>query len=176
MKTEQKIGVYTVKKLPNYSHKHYDNIAAIDLLHQLSILYTGTKRPHDYGTGEEYTYVEAHLIKKIADHPGITVTELAYEYAKTKGALSQVVKKLIEKNLLYRKAVSSAGNTFALYVTAKGVALNDAHLAYDLKHAGETLDEVRKIHTQEEIDIAFSVIEDWLSCRRKVHKRRTESP
>lgn len=49
------------------------------------------------------------------------------------------------------------------------------HLAYDLKHAGETLDEVRKIHTQEEIDIAFSVIEDWLSCRRKVHQRRTES-
>ena len=77
--------------------RKYDNITAIDLLHQVSSMYSGTKKPHDYGTGETYTSTEMHLVKCISDHPGITVTELAYDYAKTKGAISQILKKLIEK-------------------------------------------------------------------------------
>lgn len=40
--------------------------------------------------------------------------------------------------------------------------LNTAHMEYDIKHVGETMDKVRKIHTDEEISIAFAVIEDRL--------------
>ena len=40
--------------------------------------------------------------------------------------------------------------------------LKTAHMEYDIKHAGETMDKVRKIHTDEEISIAFAVIEDRL--------------
>ena len=52
--------------------KTYNNIEASDLLHQVSNLYVSTKTSQDYGTGEEYSSVEVHLLKAIVDHPGIT--------------------------------------------------------------------------------------------------------
>ena len=52
--------------------------------------------------------------------------------------------------------------------------LNTAHMEYDIKHAGETMDKARKIHTDEEISVAFAVIEDWLKYRREVHEQRSE--
>lgn len=151
----------------------YDNVAAIDLLHQVSAMYSGTKRPHDYGTGEDYTSTELHLVKCVADHPGITVTEIAYMYAKTKGAVSQILKKLVEKNLIQQKPSAEAGDKrIFLYLTPRGEQLNACHLAYDEVHAGETMDMVRSMHSSQEIDVAFDVLSSWLSCRRLVHERR----
>ena len=67
----------------NHTRKNYSNVEAVDILHQVANLYISTKIPQDYGTGEEYTSVEVHTLKHIADNPGITVTELARDYAKT---------------------------------------------------------------------------------------------
>ena len=151
----------------------YYNVAAIDLLHQVSAMYSGTKRPHDYGTGEDYTSTELHLVKCVADHPGITVTEIAYMYAKTKGAVSQILKKLVEKNLIQQKPSEEAGDKRVfLYLTDRGEELNACHLKYDEIHAGETMDMVRRLYSPQEIDIAFDVLNSWLSCRRLVHERR----
>ena len=153
--------------------RKYDNITAIDLLHQVSSMYSGTKKPHDYGTGETYTSTEMHLVKCISDHPGITVTELAYDYAKTKGAISQILKKLIEKDIILQKRPADAGDKrILLYLTERGEALNRAHLTYDETHAGETMNLVRSRHTDEEIDTAFEVIKTWLDCRRYIHEQR----
>ena len=58
------------------SSKEYSNAEAVDIIHQVANLYISTKVPQDYGTGEEYTSVEVHTLKHIADNPGITVTEL----------------------------------------------------------------------------------------------------
>ena len=153
--------------------RKYDNVAAIDLLHQVSSMYTGTKKPHDYGTGDTYTSVETHIVKCIADHPGITLTQLAYDYAKTKGAISQILKKLVEKELILQKPSDEPGDKRVfLYLSPQGEALNEAHISYDEVHAGETLDLVRKEFTDEEIDTAFDVIQCWLKCRRLVHEQR----
>ena len=56
-------------------NKEYSNAEAVDIIHQVANLYISTKVPRDYGTGEEYTSVEVHTLKHIADNPGITVTE-----------------------------------------------------------------------------------------------------
>ena len=75
------------------ARKSYNDVEAVDILHQVSNFYISTKVPHDYGTGEVYTSVEVHTLKHIADHHGITVTELARDYGKTKGAVSQILKR-----------------------------------------------------------------------------------
>jgi len=153
--------------------RKYDNVAAIDLLHQVSSMYTGTKKPHDYGTGDTYTSAETHIVKCIADHPGITVTELAYDYAKTKGAISQILKKLIEKGLIQQKPSREPGDKrIFLFLTPEGEQLNEAHVRYDESHAGETLELVRKEFSDEQFDTAFDVIQCWLKCRRIVHEKR----
>lgn len=162
-----------VNSMSQNSGRKYDNVAAIDLLHQVSSMYSGTKKPHDYGTGETFTSVETHIVKCIADHPGITVTELAYDYAKTKGAISQILKKLIEKGIILQKPSPEQGDKrIFLFLTPAGEKLNEAHVRYDEFHAGETLDRVRLEFTDEQFDTAFDVIQCWLKCRRIVHEER----
>ena len=71
-------------------NKEYSNAEAVDIIHQVANLYISTKVPRDYGTGEEYTSVEVHTLKHIADNPGITVTELARHNGKTKGEYAAI--------------------------------------------------------------------------------------
>ena len=116
--------------------------------------------------------LEAVLREKL-EEAGITVTELAYDYAKTKGAISQILKKLIEKGIILQKPSQEQGDKrIFLFLTPAGEKLNEAHVRYDESHAGETLDRVRLEFTDEQFDTAFDVIQCWLKCRRIVHEER----
>mgnify|MGYP000330823138 CR=1 FL=1 len=154
--------------------KNYSDVEAVDILHQVANLYISTKVPQDYGTGEDYTSVEVHTLKHISDNPGITVTELARDYAKTKGAVSQILKKLEQKNLIYRQSDPANENRILFFLTEKGKVLDIAHKKYDAVSFGESMGEVRKRFSDEEVDIAFSVLEAWLEIRREVQQRRME--
>lgn len=153
-------------------HKTYDDAAAADILHQASNFYIATKRPKDYGTGEIYTSVEAHTTKYIGDNPGITITEIARDYGKTKGAISQILKKLESRGLIYRRVDSENENRSFLFVTEKGAELNRAHREYDMVMFGESLDPVRELYSDDEINTAFKVLETWLQIRREVQEHR----
>lgn len=152
--------------------RSYSDVDAIDVIHQASTLYSSTKVPHDYGTGEIYTSVEVHTLKHIADNPGITVTELAGDLGKTKGAVSQLVKKLETKGLIQRGSSARGDNRQPFSLTEKGTALNDAHASYDEAHAGESMSRVREEFSDEEINTAFSVLECWVRKRREVQAER----
>lgn len=152
--------------------KSYNNVEAVDILHQVSNFYISTKVPHDYGTGEAYTSVEVHTLKHIADHNGITVTEISRDYGKTKGAVSQILKKVEGKGLIYRKVDPENENRLHLYLTEKGKELDEAHRRYDEVGFGESMDLVRDEFSEDEIDTAFSVLECWLDIRRKVQDKR----
>ena len=154
--------------------KTYNNIEASDLLHQVSNLYVSTKTSQDYGTGEEYSSVEVHLLKAIVDHPGITPSELADFSGRTRVAVSQILKKLESKGLLSRKILTDPAGKVQLCLTKKGRELDYQHRMYDEVHFGETMDIVRREFSQEEIDTAFRVLEGWLQARRSVHKKRVE--
>lgn len=156
------------------NNKHYDNVEAVDILHQVSNFYVSTKIPIDYGTGDLYTSVEVHMLKYIADHPGITVTELAIDYGKTKGAISQMLKKIEDKGLVYRKQDPTNDNRMLLYVTEKGELLDYVHRKYDMAAFGKSMNQVRKIYSEEEIDLAFNILETWLNIRRDIQQKRLE--
>lgn len=115
-----------------------------------------------------------HTLKQIADHPGISATEIARDYGKTKGAVSQIIKKLEEKELICRKKDFLNDNKWQLYITEKGKCLDEAHQHYDQVGGGETMELVRELYTSEEIDTAFNVLESWLEIRRDVHQRRLD--
>ena len=155
-------------------NKHYDNMAALDIIHNISNIYTSTKRPKDYGTGEIYTHIEVHTLKDIADYPGITVTELARNQGKTKGAISQILKKLEKYELIYREVDPNNENRLFLYITDKGKILDKKHRANDRVGFGESMDKVREIYSDEEIDAALQIMETWLEIRRDIQDQRDE--
>ena len=154
------------------ARKTYSDVEAVDILHQVSSLYIGTKAPHDYGTGEKYTVVEVHTLKYIADHFGITVTQLAKDYGKTKGAVSQILKKLEAKGLVYREVDPDNDNRYHLFLTEKGKELDHAHRSYDAVSFGESMNLMRERFSQADLDIAFAVLEGWLAVRREVQQNR----
>lgn len=156
------------------NRKEYSNVEAVDILHQVANFYVSTKVPLDYGTGEEFTAVEVHTLKHIADNPGITVTELARDYGKTKGAISQILKKVEGKGLIRREADPSNDNRALLYLTEKGRILDQAHRQYDEVSFGESMNQVRALLSDEEVNIAFQVLETWLKVRREVQQTRIE--
>lgn len=152
--------------------KDYSNIDAVDILHQVSAIYMSTKTPHDYGTGDIYTVVEVHTLKYIVDNAGITVTQLARDSGRTKGAVSQILKKLESKELVFRMADPENDKRSHLYATEKGKILDEAHRNYDATKFGESMDVVRQNFTREEINTTFAVLESWLEVRREVQQRR----
>ena len=154
--------------------KHYNNMDALDIIHNISNIYTSTKKPKDYGTGEIYTHIEVHTLKDISDYPGITVTELARNQGKTKGAISQILKKLEKCDLIYREVDPNNENRLFLYITDKGKLLDKKHRENDRVGFGESMDKVREIYTDVEIDNALEIMEAWLNIRRDIQDQRDE--
>lgn len=58
------------------------------------------KKPKDLGTGHLLFVREIHAIATIGKNPGINVTQLAETTGVTRGASSQIVKKLLTKHFI----------------------------------------------------------------------------
>jgi DNA-binding MarR family transcriptional regulator len=90
----------------------------------------GEKRTIDYGTGNRLFRAEVHTIEAIGDHPKINVTELALVLGVTKGAISQMIDKLIKKGLVNKTMVASGVNEVALTLTEPGLSVYQKHREY----------------------------------------------
>lgn len=132
-----------------------------DLIHNYVMRYADRNaRKIDYGTGALYTSVEMHVLEKICDNPGITVTELSKLASRTKGAISQIVTKLHSKGLVDKRGLDiGILRQVALYPTQTGLDLNALHLEYDRKNTEEFYRTVEKYCSHSEIDSFFKVME-----------------
>ena len=145
-----------------------------DILHQASSLYMASNIPIDYGTGETYTSTEVHMLKYIIDHPGKNVTQLSQDWDKTKAALSQMLKKLEQKDLIYKKNPPDSYKKQIYYATEKGKKLHEAHTAYDSCVFAKTLELLGENCKDEEIRLCFHVLEEYIKARRRKHYRSCE--
>lgn len=127
--------------------------------------------PRDYGDGTFLTAVELHTLKNIEDNPGITVTEMAEQGFRTKGAISQIVKKLENRGYLFRKRCPVDGKRVLLHVNEEGQRISSIYKkcsADDLKHM---LDLLMKKCDAAEIDAFFSVISTYVEVLEDELKR-----
>ena len=140
-----------------------------DIMHRASSLYMASNIPIDYGTGVMYTPVEVHMLKYIKDHPGKNVTQLSAEWDKSKAAISQMLKKMEQKKLIYKENPADNFRKQCFFVTEKGQELCGCHEKYDTKVFGETLQMLKELCTEDEIDVCFSVLEKYIKARQKKH-------
>ena len=133
--------------------------ARADLVFKFAIMYADyLSEKHDYGTGELINMVEVHTLTAIEETPGITVTELAKYWNRTKGAISQTVTKLANKGYVSKRKHPTNAKNVLLFATQKGKKLSYAHKAYDVADVTTTMQELMKHCTPEEIDSFFKVI------------------
>lgn len=142
--------------------------ARADKLYKFVLLYSDyihTQR--DYGTGQEIGMIEVHTLTYIEENPGTTITELAKDWNKTKGAISQTVKKLVEGGLVTRKMKENNSKTVLLYATEEGTRLSIAHKMYDLADIAQTTEELMMKCTAEEIDTFYKVIDVYITLLKQ---------
>lgn len=94
------------------------------------------RRPRSYGTDEQLTSAEIHLIETIGDHSeSLSVTDLANLMGITKGAVSQRLKKLEKMGLTGKDEDPENISRVRVSLTSKGKTAYFAH-----KHWHETMD------------------------------------
>ena len=86
--------------------------------------------PHSYGENVLYQ-AEAHLIDRIALHPGVTVTDLANMVRKTPSACSQLVRRLRDKGWVEQVRNTANNRQVMLRLTPAGEHVYRDHAAFD---------------------------------------------
>ncbi len=85
------------------------------------------RRAYDFEVGGPLYPREIHTLVFLKDQGGSYVTEMAAQTGVTKGAVSQIVKKLEAKGLLTREPDKDNLSRMILKVTDKGAAACDRH-------------------------------------------------
>lgn len=119
------------------------------------------KTARDYGTGEIINMMEVHTLTVIEENPGITVTEVALEWNRTKGAVSQILAKLEKRGLVLRKKDVGNAKNVHLFATEKGKLLSKAHKDYDINELTWADKELRMSFTIEEINLFYKVMQRY---------------
>lgn len=147
----------------DYENSAFEKLnAKANIIYKFVMLYNDyMKTAHDYGTGEIINMVEIHILTDIEENPGITVTEVALMWKRTKGAVSQIVSKLEKRGLIERRKENGNAKNVHLYVTDKGEILSKAHKAYDIKELNWADKILHSNFATQEIDAFYKVMQRY---------------
>ena len=110
--------------------------------YKLINLYNSTqKKPRTYAGGLVLYPAQTHMIEIIGSSPGIHLSEIAEEYLITKGAVSQTISFLYEKELIVKKPSEKGGRNVGLFLSESGQTVLQEHRAL---HRGMT-DEISRL-------------------------------
>ncbi len=76
----------------------------LKILHLYSVI---GRKPKDYGTGDLLYFTELHTITVVAKNKEVNLTQLAEIMGVTKGAISQTIRKLVNKNLIIKSNINN---------------------------------------------------------------------
>ena len=85
------------------------------------------KTAKHYGTEDLLYSAEVHMIETIGSYEAITTTKLAEKLGITKGAVSQITRKLLEKNLIMKIPSGEKVNEVLILLTDKGRIVYSYH-------------------------------------------------
>lgn len=154
-----------MEEIKNKRKNGYTLYQMADIVERM-VSMNSTNVPIDYGTGEQYNAVEVHTLSYIADYPGISASEIARDWNRTKGAVSQIIKKLEKRGLIYREKKVGNDKTVCLYVTEAGAELDRFHREYDSRNYRGFLDLMKQHFSDERIEDAFEVMDGWIELSK----------
>lgn len=100
----------------------------MDTLYETSrLINTYESIPRKYGTEDELYMVEVHTLDLIGKHSTITMSEIAEITDRTKSAVSQMVDKLIKKDLALKYRNPNNYRELILELTSKGKVVYEHH-------------------------------------------------
>ncbi|NOW88475.1 DNA-binding MarR family transcriptional regulator [Clostridium beijerinckii] len=109
------------------NNKHKIAYDSLDLAFSLIDL---DKKTRYFGTDVPIFHSEIHIIKAIAEHPGIHVGGLADILGVTKGSVSEILKKLERKALVVKEIDNLNLSRYSLSLSEKGKKAHSNHMYY----------------------------------------------
>lgn len=97
------------------------------------------KIPVDHGTGDLLYASEVNTLEVIGKFPGINLTQLAQRRGVTKGAVSQIVAKLVKKKLVARTQAPDNDKVVLLVLTGKGEVVFENHELFHRKYDAQII-------------------------------------
>ena len=113
---------------------------------------TMEKLPYDFGTGDLINRSEIHMIGAIGTHNDINVTDLAELLEVSKSAISQMIRKLSEKDLVEKYRDPENDKEVLLRLTPRGKIAYHGHEQYHARYDAQMLKNIGPL-TDEEFDI-----------------------
>lgn len=131
----------------------------VDIVYRyVNLLNTFSGISRDYGVDVMMTEQEIHTLGYICKSPGISVTELAKQLQRTKGAISQMANKLEDKKFIIRSKNEENKKTVLLFPTDSGKKADTKHRAYDREKMLSTLNILSQQFTSEEIETYYKIM------------------
>ncbi len=115
----------------------------------------------DYGIPERVSVTEMTTLVDILENPQTTAAGLTRKWRKTKGAVSQILKKLEEKGLIYKVRNEKNAKEFHLFPTEKGRQVVDTYYSVDTGASPYILNTLLEDFTPQEIHSFYSVMDRY---------------
>ena len=122
------------------------------------------KIPIDHGTGELLYASEINTLEIIGDSPGINLTQLAKKKGVTKSAVSQIVSKLVKKQLVTKKQSPNHEKVFFLELTNTGNVAYENHEKFHEKYDSAMIEKLNSM-SNEQLDLVvgtFKMLESTI--------------
>ena len=120
---------------------------------------------------EELTMMEIRTIMMVNEHPGITATQLGHYWNRSRGAISQILKKIETKGFLYKEKSEKDEKVYHLYVTDRGVEAVYAFVANDFEDTTHIIKKLLETCTTDELKAFYKVANSY----RKILTNEPES-
>ena len=108
--------------------------------------------------GQRLTMLEMRIIMLVNDYPGITAAEICKRWSRTRGALSQMLKKIEEKGFIYREKNDTGSRAMGLYVTDQGVETINEYTIRDFQDDTHIVGYLLEECSEEELRAFYKVI------------------
>ena len=158
----EKIRQETVRSLGDLGH-------TVGCVIRFTLMFNGfMMRKRSYGGGEKLTLVELMLLLTISESEGIFATEVAKKWRKTKGAISQILKKLETKGLIDKQRDSHDAKMYGLFLTERGRQIIEEFDQQDTVESPVILEKMREEFTEEQINNFYCVMRKYTEILTEV--------
>ena len=122
------------------------------------------KIPIDHGTGDVLYASEINTLEIIGKYSGINITQLARKRGVTKGAVSQIVAKLVKKQLVTKNQTPDNDKVLSLELTNTGEVAFENHEKFHAKYDSPMIEKLNAMSVEQLILITdtFELLEDTI--------------
>lgn len=128
-----------------------------------SLLNRYASKPKDFGDGDYITLIEIGILVYISSFPGVTNSTLCEQFGRTKGAISQLIRKLEDKGYIQRSPNPEDAKSFLFYPSLKGMRLIQKINEKDMNDSNGTLLRLLQICSLEDIQTFFRMVDIYIT-------------